>query len=217
MGFIYSDLGDFEQSRMHFQSWYDFYLKTVPSRALELKIFVDLFLGFLDLKEGKIDSARSKVTEIKPQLPKVVPLFKNMLQFGYDILHGEVLLAEGSLDQAIVYLEKAAPVGKPPLIQFMDPYNTPFIKDVLARAYQRKGKLDKAIAEYERLVTFDADVECRCLIHPLYHYRLAKLYEEKGWKGKAIEHYEKFLDFWKDADEIYPEPEDARKRLAALK
>jgi tetratricopeptide (TPR) repeat protein len=169
------------------------------------------------LKEGKIDSAQSKVTEIESQLPKVVPLFKNMLQFGYDILHGEVLLTEDSLDQAIAYLEKAAPVGKPPLMQYMDPYNTPFIKDVLARAYQRKGELDKAIAEYERLVTFDPNAECRCLIHPLYHYRLANLYEEKGWNGKAIEHYEKFLTFWKDADEVYPEPEDARKRLAALR
>ena len=99
----------------------------------------------------------------------------------------------------------------------MFPYNFPFIKDVLARAYQRKGELDKAIAEYERLVTFDPDAESRCLIHPLYHYRLAKLYEKKGWNGKAIEHYEKFLDFWKDADEVYPEPEDARNRLAALK
>jgi tetratricopeptide (TPR) repeat protein len=99
----------------------------------------------------------------------------------------------------------------------MFPYNLPFIKDVLARAYKRKGELDKAIAEYERLVTFDPDAECRCLIHPLYHYRLARLYEEKGWAGKAIEHYEKFLTLWKDADEIYPEPEDARKRLAVLK
>jgi tetratricopeptide (TPR) repeat protein len=92
-----------------------------------------------------------------------------------------------------------------------------FIRDVLARCYQKKGELAKGISEYERLVTFDPGAESRCLIHPIYHYRLARLYEEKGWKEKAIQRYEKFLDFWKDADEIYPEPEDARKRLTALK
>jgi serine/threonine protein kinase/DNA-binding SARP family transcriptional activator len=217
MSLIYSDRGDFEQSRKHSQNWHDFTSKSNPERELEFRMFVNLFLGFLELKEGKLDSISSRLTEIESQLPNVIPLFKNWIQFGYDILQGEVLLAEGSLDQAIAYLEKAAPVGKPPLIQLMDPYNYPFIKDVLARVYQRKGELDKAIAEYERLVTFEPECEGRCLIHPLYHYRLAKLYEEKGWNGKAIEHYEKFLDFWKDADEVYPEPEDARNRLAALK
>ena len=216
MSLIYSDRDDFEQSRKHSQNWYDFTSKSNPERELEFRMFVNLFLGFLELKEGKLDSISSRLTEIESQLPNVIPLFKNWIQFGYDILQGEVLLAEGSLNQAIAYLEKAAPVGKPPLMQFMDPYNYPFIKDVLARAYQRKGELDKAIAEYERLVTFDPGCEGRCLIHPLYHYRLAKLYEEKDWDGKAIEHYEKFLDFWKDADPGITEVEDAKKRLAEL-
>ena len=102
-------------------------------------------------------------------------------------------------------------------MQFMSPYNNPYIKDVLARVYQRKGELDKAIAEYERLVTFDPDLECRCLIHPIYYYRLAKLYEQKGNTTKASEHYEKFLDLWKDADTGLPEVEDAKGRLAGLK
>jgi len=215
-GFYYFDRGDFEQARKQFHLWHDIRSKSAGNE-LEFRIFFDLFLGLLDLKEGRIDSARSLVEEIGPKLPQVGPLFKNWLLLGYDMLLGEVLLAEGSLEEAIAHLEEAAPVKRPPLIQYMFPYNLPFIKDVLARAYLGKGELDKAIAEYERLVTFDSEVECRCLIHPLYHYRLAKLYEEKGWKGKAIEHYEKFLDFWKDADEVYPEPDDARKRLAALK
>ena len=96
-------------------------------------------------------------------------------------------------------------------------YNLPFIKDAMSRAFYQKGEIDKAFAEYERLITFDPKQIDRFLIHPRYHYHLAKLYEEKGWPGKAIEQYEKFLDFWKDADEDLPEPHDARTQLARLK
>lgn len=35
--------------------------------------------------------------------------------------------------------------------------------------------------------------------------------------SKAIEHYEKFLSLWKDADPDFPEVEDAKERLAALR
>ena len=216
-GYVYQDRGEFELSRENFTEWFNIYLKINPTNTVDFKALHANYLGFVDLKEGSVDSAKSRLSEMESLLPDIKPFFKNWVQFGYDVLKGEILLAEGSLEEAIIHLENARPVGKPPLMQYMAPYNFPAIKDVLARAYRRKGELDKAITEYERLVTFDPDAECRCLIHPIYHYRLAKLYEEKGWKGRAIQHYEKFLDFWKDTDEIYPEPEDARKRLTALK
>jgi tetratricopeptide (TPR) repeat protein len=79
-----------------------------------------------------------------------------------------------------------------------------------------KGDLDKAIGEYERLISLDPASKARYLIHPLYHYRLGKLYEEKGWKGKAIDRFEKFLTLWKNADPGLPEVADTRERVAAL-
>jgi tetratricopeptide (TPR) repeat protein len=158
---------------------------------------------------------------MKRLLPEVDPAAKDQITVNYDLFYGEVLLAEDSVDKAIVVCEKILPLGMPSMYPgdqiTVLVYNVPFINDVLARAYRKKGDTDKAIAEYERLITFDLKTPDRRLIHPKYHYRLAKLYEEKGWEGKAIDQYEKFLDLWKDADPGIAEVEDARKKLAGLK
>jgi hypothetical protein len=45
---------------------------------------------------------------------------------------------------------------------------------------------------------------------------LGKIHEEKGNATQAIENYEKFLTLWKDADPIFTEVPDAKKRLAGL-
>ncbi len=217
MRMIHSYRSDFDQGRKYSQIWYKYSSKENPDQEVLFKLFLNLFLGSSELKEGKLDAVRSRLTEIESFFAKFIPLFNDMIQFAYNMLKGEMFLKEGSLDEAIVHLEDAAPLGKPPLMQFMHPYNYPFIKDVLARAYKSIGALDKAIAEYERLVTFDPNLESRCLIHPIYYYRLAKLYEEKGLRDKAIEKYEKFLFLWKDADPVFTEVDDAKKTLAGLR
>ena len=92
----------------------------------------------------------------------------------------------------------------------------PPCKDVLARVYVARGNVDKAVAEYERLVGFAAEDQSRYLIHPLYHYRLGVLYEQTGDAAKAREQYGRFLELWKDADADRAEVKDARSRLESL-
>jgi len=83
------------------------------------------------------------------------------------------MLAQGRVDEVIGFLTKTPPRPQAYTsgLSYYS-YNIPFHKDVLARAYVKKGDVNKAIAEYERLTTFDYRNEAQFLIHPKYHYRL---------------------------------------------
>jgi len=216
---IYYDRSELELCRKYNEGWLEVWIKSYPRNKIFYEAFYSNILGLIELEEGRIDSAKSKLTEMKSAFPKITPFQKKWLTHYWNLLQAKVSLAEGSPDKAIAVLEKRSPLRSPHLqyTRSVIRYNAPFLKDVLALAYKQKGEIDKAIAEYERLITFDPKNPERFLIHPKYHYRLARLYEEKGWKGKAIEQYEKFLDLWKDADPGIAEVEDARKRLAGLK
>jgi serine/threonine protein kinase/tetratricopeptide (TPR) repeat protein len=165
-------------------------------------------IGLLDLAAGRLDAARAELERVKDVLPQY-----------YSMLHAELLLTEPAADKAITVCEKC-PHGKIPYMSDRDAmlaYNLPPLKDILARAFLRKGEIERAIAEYERLTKFDPDTGDRYLIHPLCYYRLAGLYEQQGRSADAVAAYERFLDLWKHADPGCPEVDDARNRLADLK
>jgi tetratricopeptide (TPR) repeat protein len=222
-GWIYYEKNEFDLSRKYFKSSFDLpiicpaLVSTSPSLSF-YEAEHNFCLGSMNLKQGEIDSARFRLTEMKSHLPHL-NISKDRITFHYDLFYGEVLLAEDSFEKAISVCEKTSPLEMPNIsyIQNAIVPNIPFLKDVLARAYLKKGELEKAIVEYERITQFDPNSKDRLLIHPKYHYRLAKLYEEKGLKDKAIKQYERFLEIWNAADESLPELVDARARLDKLK
>jgi serine/threonine protein kinase/Flp pilus assembly protein TadD len=218
-GYIYYDQRELELSRKYHEDWLDVFIKYNPSSESFYRVDYNYNLALIELEKGQIGSAKKRLEEIKSKYPKLRQSQRERGSFVINFLQAEILLAEGFPEKAVAVLEKT-PLQRPPPLQYAGltiGYNLPFLKDVLARAYQQKGDFERAIAEYERLITFDPNSRARFLIHPKYHYQLAKLYEQKGFKGKAIDQYEKFLDLWKDADPGLPEVEDAKKRLATLK
>jgi tetratricopeptide (TPR) repeat protein len=216
-GYIYSDLGQSDLARRSFKGWIDYNFKQNPAYRTSNLVRDSFQRGSVDFKQGRMDEAKARLAEIEPLLPGVDSANKKYMTFYYELLKTEVLLAEGSADKAIALAEKIV-LPDPPLMNTasLAVTNQPFLKDVLARAYWKKGELDKAISAYKRLMTIDPKNDLRFLIHPLYHYRLGRIHEEKGEKVLAREEYQKFLEFWKDADPTRPEIADAKKRLAAL-
>jgi tetratricopeptide (TPR) repeat protein len=216
-GLFHFERGEFEIAMKYIEIWDDFLSNRSPAAFPWEHVVKDFFLGLIELNLGRLDSVKSRLEEIQTVLLKE-KLEKSWCTFLSIILKGEVLLVEGNLEECISYCEKELVSNTPGwAIMEMFNYNFPFLRDVLARAYQQNGEIEKAIAEYERLTTFDPDSRNRLLVHPKNYYRLAKLYEQQGDTNKAIENCEKFLTFWKDADPGIAELEDARKRLAGLR
>jgi tetratricopeptide (TPR) repeat protein len=173
--------------------------------------------GLLNIEKNRLDSAMSDMNRMKILISKMDYTSILQLHYWYECLYGEMHIKQNDYLGAIEFLKKSKPVEIP---DFSFPqvlvYNIPFYRDDLARAYMGAERMDEAIGEYERLISFNPGSKDRRLIHPKNHYYLGLLYEKKGLKDKAIAQYQKFLYLWHDADKVFPEPADAQKRLNRL-
>jgi tetratricopeptide (TPR) repeat protein len=220
-GWIYYELGELVRSEEHLQKAFD-NLKEIFPDLIAVEGTLNFSMGLIDVKSEKIDSAKERLIKIEPildQLTEMSSILRKMeLEVEYNWLRAEILITEGSPDEAIEVYESIVYPPIPSLrTDVIGPDNMPFIRDTLARAYLKKGDVDGAIAAYEKMIIFDPEGQDRRLIHPKYRYLLAKLYEERDDAAKAIEQYEAFLDLWKDADPNLPELQYAKNRLVSLR
>ena len=77
------------------------------------------------------------------------------------------------------------------------------LEDSLADGYLELGRVDDAIAEYERALKLYPGMA-------LARYHLAKAYQRKGDAAAATAQFAKFLEAWNQADPNLPEVLDAR-------
>jgi tetratricopeptide (TPR) repeat protein len=87
-------------------------------------------------------------------------------------------------------------------------WNMPaWFDDCPADAYLKLGRLDEAIAEYQRAVRMFPGVGPS-------HYHLGVAYQRKGQRDLAKTAYRRFLKLWNQADPDVPEVVAARAELA---
>ncbi len=114
-------------------------------------------------------------------------------------LRGHIALKKGQIDEAINHFQEALK-RKPPI------WNIESYEDALANAYFQIGRIDDAIAEYQRILKLNPN-------YPLARFHLAQALEQKGLKEEARAEYLHFLEIWREADEDIPEIIIARKSL----
>ncbi len=164
-----------------------------------------LGLAWLYADAGRPDRARQLLAEYEAAVPEGV-------RRGQPFRHGaaaQIAFAEGRIRDAI------------------RDYRAWYDQDgcavcglfLLARAYERAGERDSAVAVYERAVTtpgYTRAFEEDATLGPTYR-RLGELYEERGQLDKARDYYGRFVDLWKDADpELQPLVRDVKQRLVRL-
>ena len=131
-------------------------------------------------------------------------------------MKAEATLASGHAEEAAALAERLAMRSVVTMrIPDVVSYNQPFLKDVLARAYWKKGDLDRAAAEYRKLLTVDPSRTGPLPDVPSLPLPARPRARGERRPGRGPRRLEKFLDGWKDADPSHPKLADARRRLAA--
>jgi serine/threonine protein kinase/DNA-binding SARP family transcriptional activator len=219
-GFIYYEKDEYEKSRYFFHKYQE--ILENKNNVTELIIYeftCEPFLGLIDIHQGDLNSAQERHNFLKNNLDNVLVTIRDITSLHYQLLKAELLLSKDSIDAAIMIGEEIRELAVPRYYFYPERvifYNSPISKDILARAYIKKGNIDKAISEYERLIHFNPQSKDRRLMYPKYHYFLAKLYQQKDQKNKAVQQLKKFLELWKNADKDIPDIIDAKKRLKEL-
>jgi len=218
LAFVHIDQGEFDEAGRSLDAFVDINTKRNPTRQSMTGTMKAIMRARVDIARGRPASARTTLAEAEPLAAGLDPSVNDDLILQRAVTEAEAALAAGRVDEAIAIAEG---LTLRPFITMriadISSYNQPFLKDVLARAYWKRGDLDRAAAEYRKLLTVDPLNQIRYLMSPLYHYRLGRVLEEKGDLAGARAEYAKFLEGWKDADASHPELADARRRLASLR
>jgi len=167
------------------------------------KVLFGAMIGDVCARDGFVDQARKIAALITPVADQ-----RNLEQMGYlHLLLGEIALSLGQNDKAIELLMQSDKENQ-----------TGFSNEALAYVYQHSGKIDEAVAMYEKMLSSNDrslswEPQQRWLEA---RYTLALDYASRGDKQKARETLATFLNLWKDADANLPLLKQAKAEYAKL-
>jgi len=127
-------------------------------------------------------------------------------------LEGSLAFGEGRFTDAVTTLRQA----EADYNSFYPEYGTRLVSWDLARAYDRAGMADSAVARYEMALGFGdyLEVQRQAREYPVTLSRLATRYDERGDLERAAGYYARFIDLWESADpDLQPRVTAARQRL----
>ena len=210
------DRGDVAAAKKGMILFSEAYARSSPKTPARNEVLRNAVLSYVDVRSGRLDSARIRITAAKSRIGSIEPGLKPV-DLMVDLFEAEVMLAEGRADSAIRAVRTIPAIGPSMGYGWYLPiYNTPQFRDIVPRAFVKKGMMDSAIVEYERLLRIDPGSADRRFFQPIFHYRLARVCEQAGQRERALAEYRRFLQIWNRADADRPELIDAKKRVAVL-
>jgi eukaryotic-like serine/threonine-protein kinase len=163
---------------------------------------------------GKPQKARELLTTFEREVP---PMYRRRTETFRLWAWGQVAMAEGRIPDAVSELEAFASATASDC--------RPCGLAALAQAYDRAGKVDSAIATYERYVRTPHIMRLAWVrrlgndgtqLAPA-HKRLGELYEQRGDRARARHHYARLVELWRDCDsELRPAVTEVKQRLHQL-
>ena len=177
------------------------------------------FKGAAYIEMGAIDKAQRTADELRELIQQ--GMNKKEIRLYYSLL-GNIELKRKNHAQAIKHFGDALaliPSQSSNYSHYFQSWsdNHALFIEPLAFAYYQSGDLEKALGEYEKIISLTTGRIAYGDIYAKSFFMLGKIAEQQGDKVWARQNYRKFLDLWKDADPVQPEVEDARKRLEGLK
>ena len=212
------DLGRYDEFLKFARERFEFRAeKNIQSDLLNGVVF-SCYQGLAEMRQNRPDAAQAELAKIEAARPKASAQEKSVVDMAYNHLLTEILIAQGEPERVIEAYKKiggpAISIGSIGSLVF---HGVPYILNIPARAYLKKGQIDKAIAEYEKLISPDPVAREYELIHPKSRFLLAQLYEKKMKPEKALEQYKKLAKIWKDADPNFAPAQKVKERLAVMK
>ncbi len=185
-------------------------LLQVAEGSSKMQIRVLFLKGLISLERNSMEETQKAADQIKVLVQE--GLYKKHIRFHYHLL-GKIELKRENFSKAIENFKQA--LSYLPYQKYENNDQALFI-DSLVTAYYLAGDKERALQEYEKIISLTAGRLYYGDIYVKSFYMMGRICEEKGWEGKAIENYQKFLDLWKNADPGIAEVGDAQKRLAEL-